>query len=250
MSSSLTLHHLHISQSERIVWLLEELGIPYSLRTYTRAPLLCPADLASLTSQQTAPVLTASNAVTGAEFNMSESGAIAEYLAHVHGGGRLTLPPTHENYADYLFWFHFANSTLFPAAMRKMLVVLMKAPPENPFASAIGDRVKRGLVALNARLETTGAYLAGDDLTLADIMTVWTLTTGRMWSPFGLAAYPAILAYLARIGQRQNYVRAMEKGEPGLDWKIGLTAEGPELFGPHAEVAKKMGVELANLRAD
>ncbi|KIW31785.1 uncharacterized protein PV07_03377 [Cladophialophora immunda] len=245
---SLTVHHLHISQSERIVWLCEELGIPYTLQTYTRDPILAPAALAALTPQKSAPVMTATNRVTGAEFSMSESGAIAAYIDGVFGDGRLSLGPTHENYADFLFWFHHANATLGAAFFRAMTATLLRPAPDNTFAQSIRPALHKHLAAVDARLAATGAFLAGDRLTLADIMTVWSLTTGRQWSPTDLSAYPAILAYLQRIAAREAYQRAVEKAEPGLDWRRGLTAEGPEVFPPYAQMLGQMGIDVAQLK--
>jgi glutathione S-transferase len=236
----LTIHHLHVSQSERIVWLCEELDVPYSLKDYTRAPLLSPPELAALTSQKSAPVLTTANPTTGVQFNMSESAAIAEYINTVHGGGKLALKPDHENYPDYLFWFHFANGTLQPAFMRKLSLQLLGAPMDTPIAQSLAGGAQKALANINARLETTGAYLAGEDLTLADIMSVWTLGTQRQWGPMDLSDYPAILACLQRIGEKTRYGRGMEKAEPAYDWKKNLTKEGPEMFGPLKDLIEPM----------
>ncbi|KIX92176.1 uncharacterized protein Z520_12057 [Fonsecaea multimorphosa CBS 102226] len=245
---SLTIHHLHIAQSERIVWLCEELGIPYTLKTYTRDPIFAPPDLAALTPQKSAPVMTTTNAVTGAEFNMSESGAIAAYIDGVFGGNKLSLGPEHENYADFLFWFHYANSSLSGAFFRLLTAALLKPAPDNPFRKTLGAGLHKHLAALDARLAVTNAFLAGDQLTLADIMTVWSLTNGRQWNPTDLSPYPAILAYLQRIGAREAYQRAMEKAEPGLDWRQGLTAQGPDVFPPFRQMLSQMGVDLAQLK--
>ncbi|KIW85893.1 hypothetical protein Z517_01286 [Fonsecaea pedrosoi CBS 271.37] len=245
---SLTVHHLHISQSERIVWLCEELGIAYTLKTYTRDPILAPAALAALTPQKSAPVMTTTNRVTGKEFNMAESGAIAAYIDGVFGSGALSLEAAHENYADFLFWFHYANATLGAAFFRVMSAAWLQPDPDNAFAKSIPANVHKHLAAVEARLATTGAFLAGDQFTLADIMTVWTLTTGRQWTPTDLSSYPAILAYLQRIGSREAYQRAMDKAEPGLDWRQGLTAAGPELFPPYRQMLGQMGIDIAKLK--
>ncbi|EXJ71681.1 uncharacterized protein A1O5_05489 [Cladophialophora psammophila CBS 110553] len=246
--SSLTVHHLHISQSERIVWLCEELEIPYVLKTYRRSPIFAPADLAALTPQRSAPVITTTNAVTGVEFNMSESGAIAEYINSIFGHNRLSLAPTHENYPDYVFWFHFASASLALAFFRKMNAALLQPAADNAFAKAIGAGLHKHLAAVDARLAHTGAYLVGEHFTLADIMTAWSLTTGRQWHPADLSAYPAILAYLQRIAAREGYRRAMDKAEPGLDWRQALTAQGPEVFPAYRQLLDQMGIDAAQLK--
>ncbi|KAJ9607898.1 hypothetical protein H2200_007977 [Cladophialophora chaetospira] len=246
-SPPLTVHHLHISQSERIVFLCEELSIPYELKTYTRAPIFSPSDLAALTPQKSAPVITTKNPVTGVEFNMSESGAIAEYINTIYGDGKLALKPDHENYADYLFWFHYSNASLGPSLSRVMLTTMLDPAGTNPMGQAIAAGAHKHLSAANAQLEKTGAYLAGKDFTLADVMTMWNLTTGRQWNQVDFSGYPAILAYLERVSKREAYQRAMEKAEPGIDWKVALTGKGPEMFGPYREMLSKMGVDSSKL---
>lgn len=106
----LTVHHLGISQSERIVWLCEELSIPYQLVRYDRDPVtrLAPAEYKALHPFETAPVITDGTVV------LSESGAIIEYIVARYGKGRLTVRPDAPNYADYLFWLHFANGSMMP----------------------------------------------------------------------------------------------------------------------------------------
>lgn len=114
----LTIHHLGMSQSERIVWLLEELELPYELLRYQREPAtkLAPAEYKALHSFGTAPVL------DDGDLRLAESGAIIEHVIHTHGQGRLAVAPGTSGYADYLFWWHFANASMMPAAMIDGLV--------------------------------------------------------------------------------------------------------------------------------
>jgi len=108
------IHHLGHSQSERIVWLCEELGLPYELRHYVRDPVtrLSPPDLLALHPLGAAPV------IEDGELQLAESAAIVEYLIVKHGGGRFKLGPDHPDYAAFLYWFHFANGNLQSALMR------------------------------------------------------------------------------------------------------------------------------------
>src|SRR6186713_1278001 len=119
----ITIHHLHISQSERIVWLAEELELEYTLQLHTRDPVFSPPALVALTPQGSAPILTTTTAATGRPLQLGESNAIAEYLLNREGAynasGRLTLTPTHDDYGAYLFWLHFANGSLQPALARQ-----------------------------------------------------------------------------------------------------------------------------------
>ena len=204
-------HHLGKSQSERIVWLCEELGIPYDLRVYDRDPVtrLAPPDYKALHPMGAAPVITDGDLV------LAESGAIIEYIVAKHGKGRLTLAPDHPDFAQFLFWFHFANGSLQPATGRNMILARLKLPEDNPVLRAMKGRLDLALGLVEARLTKT-AFLAGSEFTTADIMIVFTLTTMRLFLPFDLAPYPAILAYLQRIGARPAYRRAMQKGDPDM----------------------------------
>ena len=153
--------------------------------------------------------------ITDGDLVLAESGAIIEYIVAKHGKGRLTLAPDHPDFAQFLFWFHFANGTLQPATGRSMVLSRLKLPDDNPVLRAMKGRLDLALGLVDARLAKS-AFLAGSELTTADIMIVFTLTTMRLFLPFDLAPYPAILAYLQRIGARPAYRRAMQKGDPDM----------------------------------
>ncbi|KAJ9498527.1 hypothetical protein H2202_006214 [Exophiala xenobiotica] len=241
---TLTIHHLRESQSERIIWLCEELGIPYNLKCYDRSPLLAPPELASLTPMRSAPVMTDTNPVTGQTFNMGESGAIAEYIINVHGQGRLSLPPTHPNYPDYLFWFHFANGSLLPSISPRMFLRMANPNLDSPIHAMAEARTAKALKAVEARLSQTRAWLAGDEFTAADIMNVFCLTTMRTFVMFRLSRYPNILAYLERVGARPKYEAAMAKGDWDLDYAQGLSARGYDMHDALFDMEEEFGVEF------
>jgi glutathione S-transferase len=204
-------HHLAISQSERIVWLCEELDLEYELIRHERDPQTnsAPAGYKALHPFGTAPVITDGDLVLG------ESAAIIDYLIAHHGNGRLAVTSDAPNYPNYLYWYHFANGSLMPAAMIDM--VLQKAMPGMPPAPK-GSFLARADLAwdlIERRLSET-PYLAGPALTAADIMTVFPLTRMRLFCPRSLEPYPAIRAYLQRIAARPAYQRAMARAEPGL----------------------------------
>ena len=207
----LTVHHLGKSQSERIVWLCEELGIPYELKLYERDPVtrLAPPEYKSLHPLGAAPVITDGQVV------LAESGAVVEYIIAKHGNGRLVLAADHPDFAQFLYWFHFANGTLQPATGRNMMLSRLRLPDDNPMLLAMKERLDLALGLVEARLGNA-AYLAGHQFTTADIMAVFSLTTMRLFLPFDLAPYPGILAYLQRIGKRDPYRRAMRKGDPDM----------------------------------
>ena len=207
----LTIHHLNTSQSERILWLCEELGVPYEMKRYDRMPetRLAPPELQALHPMGTAPVITEDDLV------LAESGAIMEYIIAKHGGGRLALGPAHPDFAQYLYWFHFANSSFQPVMGRMMGLHRLNLPADHPMVVAIRGRLERALNWLESRLGAVD-HLAGSEFTAADIMIVFSLTTMRHFYPLDLAPYAHIKAYLGRIGEREAYRRAMAKGDPGI----------------------------------
>ena len=207
----LTVHHLGKSQSERIVWLCEELEIPYALKCYARdsVTMLAPPDYKALHAIGAAPV------ITDGDLTLAESGAVVDYIIAKYGNGRLTLAPDHPDFAPFLYWFHFANGTLQAQMGRNMILNRLNLADDNPVLQATRARVDRSFDHVNARLGEA-RYLAGGEFTSADIMIGFSLTTMRYFLPYDLGRCPNIVRYLARIGARPAYRRAMEKGDPGM----------------------------------
>ncbi|MGJ7610333.1 MULTISPECIES: glutathione S-transferase family protein [unclassified Variovorax] len=212
----LTIHHLGHSQSERIVWLCEELDIPFALRHYTRdaVTVLSPPELKALHPLGAAPV------IEDGDVLLAESAAIVEYIIVKHGGGRLKPGPEHPDYAAFLYWFHFSNGNLQPAIGRLMMMSRAKLAADHPVLVSVQGRLDRVLALVEARLGEA-AWLAGSEFTAADIMSVFSFTTMRLFQPLDLAPYPNIRAYLQRIGERPAYRRAMAKGDPDLVPMLG-----------------------------
>lgn len=207
----LKIHHLGHSQSERIVWLCEELGLPYELVHYTRDTVtrLSPPELKALHPLGAAPL------IEDGDLLLAESAAIVEYIIVKHGGGRLKLGPEHADYAQYLYWFHFSNGNLMPVMGRMMVVNRAQLPADHPVQQNAQLRLDRVLALVEARLGDV-PYLAGQEFTAADVMSVFSLTTMRLFQPLDLTPYANIRAYLQRIGARPAYQRAMAKGDPDL----------------------------------
>ena len=207
----LTIHHLGHSQSERVIWLCEELGISYELKLYERDPvtILSPPALRALHPLGAAPVIEDDGRL------LAESAAIVDYIIAKHGGGRLRPGADHSDFADYLYWFHFANGNLQPAMARLMMVGRVGLPLDHPVQMAVQGRLDRVMALIEARLGEAD-HLAGSEFTAADIVSVFSLTTMRMFQPIDLTPYPNILAYLQRIGARPAYRVAMAKGDPDL----------------------------------
>lgn len=207
----LTVHHLGKSQSERVVWLCEELEIPYELKRYDRDPvtILAPPQYKALHPIGAAPVIIDGDLV------LAESGAIIEYIIAKHGNGRLALTSDHPDFAAYLYWFHFANGSLQSNMGRNMILRRLNLGEDNPTLLAMKGRLDRALDLVDTRLGEAD-YFAGSEFTAADIIMVFSLTTMRSFLPFDLTPYPNILSYLRRIGERSAYQKAMKKGDPGM----------------------------------
>lgn len=207
----LTVHHLGKSQSERIVWLCEELGLDYELKCYARdsVTMLAPADYKALHPIGAAPVITDGDLV------LAESGAVVDYIMARYGNGRLVLRPDDPDFAQFLYWFHFANGTLQSGMGRLMMLNRLKLAEDNPMLAATRARVDRAFDLVDARVRDA-EYLAGNAFTTADIMTCFSLTTMRYFQPYDLARCPDVVKYLGRISARPAYRRAMEKGDPGM----------------------------------
>ena len=210
----LKIHHLGHSQSERIIWLCEELEIPYELALYKRDPvtILSPPALRALHPMGAAPVVEDNGIL------LAESAAIVDYIIARHGQGRLRLGPDHPDFADFadfLYWFHFANGNLQPVMGRSMMIGRIGLAPDHPIKLNVQGRQDRVIALIESRLGEAD-YLAGPEFTAADIMSVFSLTTMRLFQPLELQPYPNIRSYLQRIGARLAYRRAMAKGDPDL----------------------------------
>jgi glutathione S-transferase len=211
MTPSLVVHHLGVSQSERIVWLCEELELPYELKIYDRDPTtrMAPAAYKALHPMGIAPVIADGGRL------ISESGAIVDYIVQRYGGGRLAVAPQAANFANYVFWLHFANGSLVSNEMLAMVSSFLGASAEHPAMGMVNDRAARAYGLVEQRLGEA-PYFAGEELTAADIMMVFGLTTMRYFAPRDFADRPNIRAYLQRIAARPAYQRAMAKGDPGM----------------------------------
>lgn len=205
----LVVHHLGLSQSERIVWLCEELGIEYELKRYDRRAdnRLAPDEYKALHPMGIAPVITDGDLVLG------ESAAICDYVNAIYGKGALSPAPGEADYADYLFWFHWSNATFMATKMIAMGIAFSGGDPAKvPF---VADRAQRSQEMMEQRLGEV-PFFAGQRLTLADIMMVYSLTTSRAFGAPPLTGTPNTHAYLRRIAERPAYQRAMAKAEPGM----------------------------------
>jgi len=208
----LTVHHLRISQSERIVWLCEELGIEYDLKLYNRDPetRLAPPELKALHPMEVAPLIEDDGTLLG------ESGAIVEYIIGKYAPDTDLVPKAdNPDFADHLYWFHFANATFMTNGMMQIAINAVQA--EMP--ESLGKRVTNAWKQIENRLGEAD-YFGGTHMTTADIMMIFQLTTSRAFNGMTIDHLPNLKAYLKRIGDRGAYQRAMAKAEPGFPPKL------------------------------
>ena len=193
----ITIHHLGVSQSDRVVWLMEELGLPYELVWHRRgADGLAPASYLALHPAATAPVVQDGDRV------LAESAAIVEHICHAHAGGRLTVGPGAANHYDYLYWMQLNNNVLglFFAKLA------LGGATDGVLAQMI-QRREDGYARMVEQPLAASPYLAGPEFTLADLMSVYCIRSPRMLG--ARSDMPNAAAYMARIAARPAYIKAM-----------------------------------------
>ncbi|KZZ92831.1 Glutathione S-transferase protein [Moelleriella libera RCEF 2490] len=215
----LTIHHLGVSQSERIVFLCEELGVPYELKLYKRAPALAPAEYKALHPQGTSPIIHDSDT----DLTLPESGACIEYIAHKYGHGKLFPQPTDPSWPVFLYWWHWSNGTFQPTVGRVMMSQAVGLSDDHWLVGMARDRLEKGLGSLDEHLGQN-EWLAGSQFSAADIMIMFSLTTMRYFASFSLKGYDNILAYIQRVSKREAYRRAMKKADPDMELVLGPDA--------------------------
>jgi glutathione S-transferase len=205
----ITIHHLGVSQSDRIVWLMEELGLPYQLKWYHRRKEdnFAPAEYLALHPAATAPV------ITDGDRTIAESAAIVEYICHRYGGGRLTVRPEQAEYPEYLYWMHFNNNVLGLFFAQLALGCAEPGPKADRVGSLIDRRWSNYYRYMEQRLGQA-PYLAGQELSCADIMCLFNLTSIPLFGGRGIDGMPNTQAYVRRISARPAYIKAMSIAGP------------------------------------
>ena len=217
----IVVHHLNNSRSQRILWLLEELGLPYEVKRYQRdaKTMLAPPTLLAVHPLGKSPVISDGDIV------VAESGAIVEYLVDTYGQGRLKPAPGTEDARRYTYWLHFAEGTAMPPLLMSLVLSRVRNAPApffvRPIARAIADKVMTTFVApqIKSQLDFMEAELsardwfAGASFSAADIQMSFPLEAAA--SRGGLAAdRPRLMAWLATIHARPAYQRALAQGGP------------------------------------
>ena len=217
----ITVHHLNNSRSQRILWLLEELALPYEIRRYTRDPVtqLAPAELRAVHPLGKSPV------ITDGGNTLAESGAVIEYLLDRYGNGRLIPASGTPERLAFTYWLHFAEGSAMPPLLMKLVFDKIEAAPMpffvKPIARAIAKNVNSVLITPNLErnlgfMESTLAeseWFAGGQFSAADIQMSFPVEASRGRAGLN-ETRPRLMRFLERIRGRPAYQRALEKGGP------------------------------------
>ncbi len=217
----ITVHHLEHSRSHRVLWLLEELGVPYEMVRYERDPvtMLAPPALRAIHPLGKAPVL-----VDG-DVTVAESGAILEYLVECHDPAHAFAPePGTEAHRRYRYWMHYAEGSAMPPLLLSLVLSRIRSAPmpffAKPIARAIADKARDGFVGPQIKTHydfvdgelAKSAWCAGADFSAADIQMSFPLEAALVRGD--AASWPHIARWVERIRERPAYVRAVERGGP------------------------------------
>jgi glutathione S-transferase len=217
----LVVHHLNNSRSQRILWLLEELGVEYDLRCYQRdrKTLFAPPELKAVHPLGKSPVMQDGDLV------LAESGAIVEYLADRYGGGRLARPHDAPARAQYIYWLHYAEGSAMPPLLMKLIFDRVVAAPMPIFArpvvrkvhqsvmrAFIGPQLNLHLDYLESQLATREWFLDGE-FSAADVQMSFPLETAVARGGLDQTR-PRLMDWLGRVQARPAYQRAVERGGP------------------------------------
>lgn len=217
----LVVHHLENSRSQRVLWLLEELELPYEVRRYKRDPktMLAPPELRAVHPLGKSPV------VVDGDLVLAESGAIVDHLAQHHGGGRLVPADGTPERLRYAYWLHYAEGSLMPPLLLKLVFDRVESGPMpffvRPVARAIAGKVKSTFIAPQLRIHLDflegeldrSPWFAGADFSAADVQMSFPLEAAAARGGLD-ASRPRLADWLARIHARPAYARALEKGGP------------------------------------
>ncbi len=217
----ITVHHLENSRSQRVLWLLEELGLEYRIKHYERDPvtMMGPDSLKKVHPLGKSPV------VQDAGHTIAESGAIIEYLVGRYGDGRLIPAPDTDARLEYTYWLHYAEGSLMPMLLLKLIFDRLARPPMplvmRPAAALIGIGVKSKFVTprLKDQLDFVegslggSGWFAGDEFTAADIQMSFPLEAALARGAVG-GERPNMAAFVQRIHGRPAYKEALRRGGP------------------------------------
>ncbi len=215
----IVVHHLNNSRSQRVLWLLEELGLPYEVKRYQRdaKTMLAPPELLAVHPLGKSPV------ITDGDKTIAETGAIVEYVVETYGQGRLVPAAGTPERLRWTYWLHYAEGsamtplllklvfTALPARAPGLLKGLVKSIAARAQSGFVDPQLKTHIDYWDAELGKS-AWFAGPDFTAADIMMSFPLEAGAARA--GAGSRPRVKAFLDRIHARPAYKRALERGGP------------------------------------
>ena len=222
----ITVHHLNNSRSQRILWLLEELEVPYEIKYYQRdsKTMLAPASLKAIHPLGKSPVIT-DDGVT-----IAETGAIIEYLVDRYADGRLVPEKNSADFLKYRYFMHYAEGSLMPYLVMKLVFNKIETSPMpffvKPIAKKISQKTKQTFIQpnldthlnfLESELQKS-EWFAGNELTAADIQMSFPIEAATARGGLTASRYPKLAAFLDRIHARPAYQRALAKGG---EFKLG-----------------------------
>lgn len=214
----LTVHHLNNSRSQRVLWLLEELGVPYEIRHYARdrKTMLAPPELKQIHPLGKSPV------VTDGDLTLAETGAIIEYLVEKYGAGQLR-PTDEAGLLRWRYWLHYAEGSAMPPLLLSLVVTRIPYGAPRILRPILGPVMKRVATSfVDPQLANHASYwetalgesgwFVGDTFSAADVMMSFPVETGA--KRIGYAERPRLTRFLQRIHARPAYARALERGGP------------------------------------
>lgn len=216
----ITLHHLNNSRSQRILWLLEELGVPYEVKRYQRDPktMLAPPELRQVHPLGKSPV------ITDGDVTVAESGAIIEYLAMQYGDGRLLPVAGSPARMRCTYWLHYAEGSAMPPLLLKLVFRRVETTPVpffiKPISKGIAHKVQSTFIDPQLKLHLAylegelgkSAWFGGDAFSVADIQMSFPLEAFAARGGLTATSQPRLWAFLERIHAMPSYQRALERG--------------------------------------
>jgi len=217
----ITVHHLNNSRSQRVLWLLEELAVPYEIKKYQRdaKTMLAPPELVQVHPLGKSPV------ITDGDLTVAETGAIVEYLLERHGNGRLVPAVGSPERLRWRYWLHFAEGSAMPPLLLKLIFERIKVTPmpffAKPIAKGICNKVLAAMVEPNLKRQLDfmegelgkSEWFAGADFSAADIQMSFPLEAAAQRAGLD-SSRPKLMAFLKRIHARPAYKKALERGGP------------------------------------
>ena len=217
----LTVHHLNNSRSQRVLWLLEELGVPYEIKKYQRdaKTMLAPPELARIHPLGKSPVVIDDGAV------VAESGAILEHILDKYGAGMLRPPAGTDDRRRFTYWLHFAEGSAMPPLLLKLIFDRLESGPMpffvKPVARGISRKVKTMMIEPNLKRQLDfmeselerSEWFAGNAFSAADIQMSFPVEAAQQRAGLD-ASRPKLVDFLKKIHSRPAYQRALERGGP------------------------------------